>query len=86
MLAAVALLVVIAALLVVIDRQGKRHHDELRAHRVEVAGLCQRLQAPETAVLQHAAEWSDREGPMFTNEFDEDEKALEAMPELVEER
>lgn len=85
MIAAAALLVIVA-LLVIIDRQGRRHHEELQAHRLEIAGLCQRLQSPETAVLHYAAGQSEREGPMFTNEFDEDEKALEAMLESVQER
>jgi hypothetical protein len=48
-----ALAGLIIALLVIVDRQGKRHHEENQAHRLEVAALCQRLQAPELAVMEH---------------------------------
>lgn len=49
-----ALVLTILALLWTVDRQGRRHHEENQAHRLEVAALCQRVQAPEVAVMEHS--------------------------------
>lgn len=45
----------VAGFLVLLDRKDRRMHKRLDAHREEVAGLCQRIQAPQVAVAQHAA-------------------------------
>jgi hypothetical protein len=58
-----ALAGLIIALLAVVDRQGKRHHEENQAHRLEVAGLVQRIQDPAVAVATHAARELDYDVP-----------------------
>lgn len=44
------------AVLFVLDRMGRRQHEERREHREEIAVLLQRIQAPEVAVQQHASQ------------------------------
>lgn len=48
---------------VLLDRKDRRH-----AH--QIAELCQRVQAPEQAVIEHAAKPS--EGPLFVSPFDDE--------------
>jgi len=50
----ILLAVALVGFLAVLDRRDKRHHEEHQAHRLEIAGLVQRLQAPELAVAQYA--------------------------------
>ena len=47
---------VVVGFLVVLDRRDKRAHEERQAHRLEVVGLVRRVQAPEVAVAQDAAQ------------------------------
>lgn len=44
----------VVALLVMLSRQAARHDHAVAAHRLQVAGLLQRIQAPEIAVAEHA--------------------------------
>lgn len=46
----------IAGFLVVLDRRDKRQHEDRQAQRLEIAGLLQRIQAPQLAVAQHQAQ------------------------------
>lgn len=49
MTAIVVLGAVILALLWLLDRQQKRHHEQLSAHRLETAGILERVRSPELA-------------------------------------
>lgn len=76
LLYALALIVVVAGFLAVLDRRDRRAADERRveraAHREEVQVLLQRIHAPELAAHQHATKdatpdepavgWDDDEG------------------------
>jgi len=70
----IAVVVITALYALASDRKDKRHAEQVQK-------LCQRLQAPEQAVLEHAAQ-ERSEGPLYVTEFDEDmahlEKVLEA--------
>jgi hypothetical protein len=44
----------ITGFLVLLDRRDKRAHEDRQAHRLEVAGLCQRIQAPQVAAMDHS--------------------------------
>lgn len=44
------------AVLFILDRMGRRQHEERQEHREEIASLLQRIQAPEVAVQQQAAQ------------------------------
>lgn len=66
-----ALLVVNTGYLIVLDRKDRRFD-------AQVNRLLQRIQAPEQAVVEHSARVApEREGPLFTNEFSDDQDALE---------
>lgn len=75
--------------LVLLDRKDRRMHQRLDAHRAEVAGLCQRIQAPQLAVTQHAAQ--DAVDLPAVNPHDDadywaaQEQALERIAELERE-
>ena len=65
-------LILVNALYVVhLDRKDKRVD-------VQVNRLLQRIQAPERAVLEHA-EIRPQEGPLYSNEWSEEEARLEAL-------
>lgn len=80
MLEAAALIVACAVLLSplvwLLDRRDQRHAqdreafiaagaEDQRALLAAVADLCQRIQAPETAVAQHVAETNTLTGPLY---------------------
>lgn len=68
-----ALVAVNIAYLFLLDRRDRRHDSQVNR-------LLQRVQAPEQAVLEHAAHVApEREGPLFTNEFSDDQDALDLM-------
>jgi hypothetical protein len=48
-----ALVVTVAAFVILLDRKDRRAHEERQADRLERAGLLQRIQAPELAVVEH---------------------------------
>lgn len=66
-----ALLSLNAGYLVLLDRKDKRH-------LAQVQTLCQRIQAPDQAVIEHS-ETKTFDGPLYSNEFSEEEDRLEAM-------
>jgi hypothetical protein len=49
----VVLGILLAGFLIVLDRRDARAHEERQANRLERAGLLQRIQAPEQAVIDH---------------------------------
>ena len=56
------------------DRKDRRHAEQVQK-------LCQRLQAPEQAVLEHASQ-ERTEGPLYRTEFDDDMDHLHAVLEV----
>lgn len=71
LVAFLAALVVVNVMYVwLLDRKDTRYD-------AQVQRLCQRIQAPEQAVLEHAV--TPREGPLFSNEFSEDDQFLEGL-------
>lgn len=62
-----------AAFLVASDRKDRRHQEQVQK-------LLQRIQAPEQAVLEHAAQ-ERPEGPLYRTEFDDDMDHLNAVLE-----
>lgn len=49
-------LMTLVAFVVLSERRDQRQHEERQAHRGEIANLLQRIQAPEVAVQQQAAQ------------------------------
>jgi hypothetical protein len=67
----IALVVINGLYVLHLERKDRRHDSQ-------VNGLLQRIQAPERAVLEHA-EVRPAEGPLFSNEWSEEEDRLEEI-------
>lgn len=84
-LVVIALVIVIFGLLAVLDRQHSRAHEQSQAHRLEVAGLCQRIQAPQVAVVDHSQAQHASEGmthAMTDRQAAEAEEAARVIAEM----